>query len=115
VTRTLLGVIAPGLGVDGRLPFALLAAALVFWPTSRFDHRLADANARYRVGRHVARVVLLAFALTFWTFGRRGGAATSMIIMVVVWGAIAHLVLTRAARFRNHWHLLLQFVRLRPN
>jgi hypothetical protein len=114
-TRTLLGAIAPGLGADGRLPFALLAAALVFWPMSRFDHRLADASASYRSGRHVVRVILLAFALTFWTFGRGGGAVTSMLVMVVVWGVIAHLVLTRAARFRDHWHGLLELVRLRPN
>jgi hypothetical protein len=84
-TRTLLGAIAPGLGADGRLPFALLAAAVVFWPVSRLDHRLADSSATYRAARHVARVVILAFALTFWTFGRRGGALSSMLVMVVVW------------------------------
>jgi hypothetical protein len=114
-TRALLGVTAPGLGADGRLPFALLAAAAVFWPVSRFDHRLAERNRAYRAGRHVARVVILAFALTFWTFGRRGGAATSMLLMVAVWGVVAHLVLTRAERFRAHWHGLLQLAQLRPS
>jgi len=115
VTNGMLRVEAPGLGADGRLPVALLAGAVVFWWASRLDHRFADRVRAYRAVRHVVRVLLLAIALTFWTFGRGGGDPTGVLPVVLLSAVAAHLALTRAHRFREHWHYLLELARLRPS
>ena len=89
--------------------------AVVFWTVSRLDHRLADAVRPYRAVRHVVRVIVLAIALTFWTFGRGGADPSGFLPVLIVSGVVAHLVLTRAHRFRAHWHYVLELVRLRPS
>ncbi len=125
LTKNILGA---GLGPDASLPFALLAGLIVLWIVSRRDHRLADASPTYRRVRHIARIVLIGVfvAVTSLHEFDHGSWPTSMdeagVIMgdprfwigLAVTAVIAHLLLTRAARFRDLWHLCLEPFRLRP-
>jgi len=72
-TNAVLRAAAPNLGEDGRRVFWLLAVVIVFWPMSRFDHRLADALPSYRFARHVARVGLVALVVALYNLNPNPG------------------------------------------
>jgi hypothetical protein len=126
VDRALRAVI---LDDSSRLPFVGVAALVVFWFTSRFDHRLAATFAPYRYARHVARVLLVATFITMQTIsvnGRGGWMPRSafevevlvtdhrFLPVMAVAAVIAHLFLTRATGLRERWDRSLEFLRLRP-
>lgn len=127
VTNAVLAVVARGLDSSGRTPFALLAAAIVFWTMSRLDHRLAERSMIYRGVRHVIRVLLIANFVAITSLNESGGAmprspqAVMAVIgdrrylpVMLVLAVVAHLVLTRAKGLRARWHSGLQILRLRP-
>jgi hypothetical protein len=125
-TQGFLRVAAPGTAPDSRLPFAMLAALVVFWPLSRLDHRLAATVPPYRMARHVARVALFAGFCTLMSLNPSRGLPRSPIELRMVlanpfalplFAAIAiltHLFLVRAKRTRAMWDTALEFFRLRP-
>jgi hypothetical protein len=120
-----LRVAAPNLGEDGRRVFWMLAVVIVFWPMSRFDHRLADALPSYRFVRHVARVVLVALVLALYNLNPNPGFPRSLtqalavmsdhrfLPVLVVLMVVAHLVLTKATGLRARWRGGLEIFRLR--
>ena len=127
-TNAILRVSAPNLGSDGRTPFALLAAAIVFWPMMRYEHRLALRNRGYRIGRHWARLVLIGvlFSLIVINQGENGNWMPRSLAQVLalftdqrrfiafaVGAVLAHLVLTRAQGFRTWWNIAFGIVGLR--
>ena len=128
-TNSLLALVAPSLGADGRLPFALLAGVVAFWATSRFDHRLADRSTSYRRARHVVRVCLIAAVITVNMLNQQTGgwmprsvqqvqAITGDSRFLIVMGlsmVAAHFFLVKAKGFREFWHTGLKIVKLRPS
>ena len=124
-TNAVLRVAAPHLGADGRRVFWMLAIVIVFWPMSRFDHRLADTLPPYRFARHVARVVLVALALALYNLNPNPGFPRSLIQALGVMSdhrflpvlgvlmVVAHLVLTKATGLRERWRGGLEIFRLR--
>jgi hypothetical protein len=126
-TNGALQALAPSLDADSRLPFAMLATVIVFWPVMRLDHRLAANLAPYRVVRHVARVFLIASVITLMSLNDRAGLPRSIgqalavvadphfLPMLAVVAVLAHLALTKAPRVRALWDDGLELFRLRPS
>ena len=124
-TNAVLRVAAPNLGEDGRRVFWLLAVVIVFWPMSRFDHRLADALPSYRFARHVARVGLVALVVALYNLNPNPGFPRSLTQAFAVMSdhrflpvlgvlmVVAHLVLTKATGLRARWRGGLEIFRLR--
>jgi hypothetical protein len=127
VADKVLSVVDPGLDASSRLPIAMLAAAIVFWPMMRLDYRLAAGFAPYRIGRHVLRLFIIgAFSslssmadLFRFSFTARGWRPVLFsdpehFITFVVFAVAAHLFLTKATRARGYWTKALTVLRLRP-
>jgi len=105
--------------------FWLLAVVIVFWPMSRFDHRLADALPSYRFARHVARVGLVALVVALYNLNPNPGFPRSLTQAFAVMSdhrflpvlgvlmVVAHLVLTKATGLRARWRGGLEIFRLR--
>ena len=129
LTNGMLSLVAPALGDDGRLPFAIMAGAVAFWVSSRFDHRLADQSAIYRQVRHIVRLFLIAFFITVNTINQQTGGSMprnvqqfqaiisdSRFVIVMGFAMVgAHFLLLKTKRFREFWHWGLQIVKLRPS
>jgi hypothetical protein len=129
IANLVLSIVAPGLGSDGRLPFALASAAAVFWMMSRRDHRLAATNPEYRRWRHIARLVLIGifFAATslhdyqhgFWP--RSGGELTVLLgdgrfyLLLVIGVVVGHFLLRKPNAVTRFWHIFLTIFKLRPS
>jgi hypothetical protein len=115
------------LSSDGRLPITLFAGAVAFWIVSRLEFRLATRVPAYRAVRHVVRVLLIGVFITVAVMNDRGrdGVPTSVakfqelfsnqryLVVLAVWSVIAHLILTKASRFREQWGAWLEVFRLR--
>jgi hypothetical protein len=126
-TNGALRVLAPSLAADSRLPFAMLATVIVFWPVMRLDHRLAATVAPYRILRHIARVFLIACVFSLISLNDGPGAPRSIaqarlvmadshfLPVLAVTAVLAHLLLTKASRLRATWDWGLELVRLRPS
>ena len=115
------------LNSDSRLPITLFAGAVAFWIVSRLEFQLATRVPLYRMVRHVVRVLLIGAFITVAVMNDRGraGVPTSVaqfrvlfsspayLGVLVFWSAVAHLILTKAARFREQWGAWLEVFRLR--
>ena len=118
---------AASLNSDSRLPITLFAGAVAFWIVSRLEFRLATRVPLYRMVRHVVRVLLIGVFITVAVMNDRGrdGVPTSVakfqelfsnrryLIVLAVWSVVAHLILTKASRFREQWGAWLEVFRLR--
>jgi hypothetical protein len=128
IVKKIVHAVAPTLDIASQRPFALIAAAIVFWTASRRDHRTADKSRQYWLARHVLRVFLLSAYITVNIFHEANGgfvlpslrSIPSIFIhptQIAVMGVVAvgaNWFLTKTPRLREWWHIIVQFVNLRP-
>jgi hypothetical protein len=129
LVNVVLSIVAPGLGSDGRLPFALASAVVVFWIMSRRDHRLAATNPTYRRWRHLARLALIGIFLAvtslhdydhgFWP--RSFDEVTVLLgdgrfyLLFGIGVAVGHFLLRKPNGLTAFWHSCLTVFKLRPS
>src|SRR5215467_12852901 len=73
MVNAVLRVGAPSLDAGGRLPFAMLATAVTFWPMMRFDYQLATSVPAYARVRNVVRLVLIGAFFSLAMLDQTGG------------------------------------------